>query len=83
MRRSTSTSTHLPELRQMDLERLRVVLEPERDHRVEDVLAADRLALLQLALLRRLGRDERDELGHALLHALLRLLRDLRRRGDR
>lgn len=75
--------THLPQLGQVDFQRLRVVLKPERDHGVEDVLSANGLPLLHLTLLRRLGRDERDELGHALLHALLRLLRDLRRRGDR
>ena len=71
--------THLPQFRKVDLQRLRIVLEAEVGHGVEDVLAANRLALLDLALLRRLRRDEADELGDALLHALLGLLRDLRR----
>jgi len=60
----------------VNLEGLRVVFKAERDHRVQDVLAADRLALLELALLRSLGRDEADKLRHALLHALLGVLRD-------
>jgi hypothetical protein len=60
----------------VDLKGLRVVLKAERNHRVENILAADRLSLLELALLRRFGRDEADELGHALLHALLGIFRD-------
>ena len=63
----------------MDFESLRIVFKPERNHRVQYVLAADRLALLQLALLRRLGRDETDKLRHAFLHALLGVLRDFGR----
>ena len=54
--------THLAKLGKVNLERFCVVFESERDHRVEDVLAADGLALLELALLRRFGRDEADEL---------------------
>jgi hypothetical protein len=73
---------HLAQLGEVDLQHLGVVLEPEAGHRVQDVLAADRLALLERALLARLGRDEADELGHALLHALFRVLGDLRRRRD-
>ena len=38
--------------RQVDFERLRVVLEAERRHGEENVLAVDRLALLLLAFLR-------------------------------
>ena len=45
--------TRLTELSEVNLERLCIVFEPERDHRVENVLAANRLALLELALLRR------------------------------
>lgn len=63
----------------MDLESLRIILKAERNHRVENILAADRLSLLKLALLRRLGRDEADKLGHALLHALLGVFRDFSR----
>jgi len=69
----------LTELGEVDLEGLCVVFKAERDHRVQDVLAADRLALLELALLRRLGRDEADKLRHALLHALLGVLCDFGR----
>ena len=64
----------------MDLKSLCIVFKAERNHRVENVLAADRLSLLELALLRRLGRDEANKLGHALLHALLGVLRDFCRR---
>jgi hypothetical protein len=71
--------THLAELGKVDLESLCIILKAERNHRVEDILAADRLPLLELALLRRFGRDEADELGHALLHALLGIFRDFRR----
>ena len=74
--------TRLTKLSEVNLERLCVVFEPERDHRVEDVLATDRLALLKLTLLRRFGRDEADELRHTLLHALLGILRDFCRRRD-
>jgi len=41
----------LPQLCQVNLERLRVVLEAKTDHGVKDVLASDRLALFHLALL--------------------------------
>ena len=75
-----ANATHLAELCKVDLESLRIIFKPERNHRVEDILAPDRLSLLQLALLRRLGRDEADKLGHALLHALLGVLRDFCRR---
>ena len=54
--------THLTELSEVDLEGLCIVFESERDHRIEDVLATDRLALLELALLRRFGRDKADKL---------------------
>ena len=71
--------THLAELSKVDLESLCIVLKAERNHRVENILATDRLSLLKLALLRRFGRDEVDELGHALLHALLGIFRDFSR----
>jgi hypothetical protein len=80
--RRSGRATHLTELSEVNLERLCVVFEPERDHRVEDVLAADRLALLKLALLRRFGRDEAYELRYTLLHALLGVLRDFCCRRD-
>ena len=64
----------------MDLESLCIILKAKRNHRVEDILAANRLSLLKLALLRRFGRDEADELGHALLHALLGIFCDFSRR---
>lgn len=70
-------STYRAQLRQMYLQRLRVVLQPERGHRMQDILAPHRLALLQLAALRGLGGDEGDELADALLHALLRVFSDL------
>ena len=63
----------------MDLEGLRIILKAERNHRVENILATDRLSLLKLALLRRFGRDKADELRHALLHALLGIFRDFSR----
>jgi len=65
-------------LAEEDLERVDVVLEAQRVDRVEQVLTVDCLALFILTLLASLARDEADELGDALLHCLLRLLRDLR-----
>lgn len=66
-------------LDEVDLEDLGVHVEPEGRHRKQDVLAVDCLALLDRAPLGRLGRDERDELGRALLHALFRVLADFGR----
>lgn len=63
----------------MDLESLCIILKAKRNHCVENILAADRLSLLKLALLRRFGRDEADEFGHALLYALLGIFRDFSR----
>ena len=63
----------------MDFESLRIIFKAERNHRVENILAAYRLSLLKLTLLRRFGRDEADEFGHALLHALLGIFRDFSR----
>lgn len=62
----------------MYLQRLRIILESERGHRIQDILAPDRLALLHLTLVGRLGGDEADELGNTLLHALFGLFGDLR-----
>jgi hypothetical protein len=71
------------ELVEVELERLDVVLEAERGHGPEQVVAVDGLALLALALVGGLAGDERDELGHALLHRLLGVLGDLGVRWER
>ena len=60
--REWHTSSHLAQLGEVDFQGLRVVLEAQGDHSVEYVLPTDGLALLHLALLRRLRRDEADEL---------------------
>lgn len=60
----------------MNPQRFRVVFKAQADHRVQNILAADRFALLQLTLLRGLRRYEADELGNALLHAFLCVLCD-------
>uniref|UniRef100_A0A0A9GEY4 Uncharacterized protein n=1 Tax=Arundo donax TaxID=35708 RepID=A0A0A9GEY4_ARUDO len=67
----------LAELVEVELERLDVVLEAERGHGPEEVVAVDGLALLALALVGGLAGDEGDELGDALLHRLLGVLGDL------
>jgi hypothetical protein len=67
----------LAELVEVELERLDVVLEPQRGHGPEQVVAVDGLALLALALVGGLAGDEGDELGDALLHRLLGVLGDL------
>jgi hypothetical protein len=68
---------------EVGLERGDVGLEAERGHGPEQVVAVDGLALLALALVGGLPRDEADELRHALLHRLLGLLGDLGVRGQR
>nr|GMC77124.1 hypothetical protein TorRG33x02_100610 [Ipomoea batatas] len=67
----------------VNLEGLDVLLEAERSHRPEKIVAVDRFPLLSLALVGRLAGDEADELRHALLHRLLGVLRDLRVRRQR
>ena len=47
--------TYLAVLGQIDLERLTVVLEPERAHGKEDVFTVDRFPLFLVALLGRYG----------------------------
>jgi hypothetical protein len=74
---------YLAELGEVDLECFCIVFKAERDHRVEDVLAADRLAFLELAFLCRFGRYEADELRHTLLNTFLGVLRDFGGGWDR
>lgn len=74
---------HLAELLEIALEGLDVILEAEGGHGPEEIVAVDGLPLLPLALVGGLAGDEADELRHALLHRLLRVLRDLRVRRQR
>jgi hypothetical protein len=67
---------YLSEFGEVDLERFCIVFKAERDHRVEDILSADRLAFLELAFLRRFGGYEADELRHTLLNTFLGVLCD-------
>lgn len=76
-------STHLSQLRQMNLQRLHVILKSQRDHSIKDILSSNCLPLLQLTFLRRLGGDEADELRDAFLNRLLRVFRDFGGRWDR
>ena len=62
-------STHLPQLCQMDLQRLRIILKPQRSHRIQYILPANRLSFFYLTLLRRFGGDEGYEFGNAFLYA--------------
>lgn len=66
----------------MDLQRLRIILKPETPHRIQYILPAYCLPFLQHTPLGSFGSDEGDEFGHAFLHALLGVFRDLRSRGD-
>jgi hypothetical protein len=70
--------THLSILAQVDLERRRITLKPQRVHRKEYILPIQRLAFLARTAFRRFRRDEADELGRAFLHALLGVFRHLR-----
>ena len=54
-------NAHLTEFGEVNLERLCIIFKPERNHRVEYILATNRLALLELALLCSFGRDEADK----------------------
>ena len=74
--------THLPELCQVYLERLRIVFEPEGGHGIQDVLPTNRLALFHVAFFSGLRGDEADELGDALLDAFFGVLGNLGRGGD-
>uniref|UniRef100_A0A8R7QTT6 Uncharacterized protein n=1 Tax=Triticum urartu TaxID=4572 RepID=A0A8R7QTT6_TRIUA len=67
----------LAEAVEVDAEGLDVVVEAEAAHGPEHVLGGDGLALLALAPLVGLPRDEADVLGHALLDRLLGVVRDL------
>ena len=65
----------------MYFECLRILLEAQGDHRVEDVLATYCFPLLHLALLRGLRCDEADELRDTFLYAFFCLLGDFGCRG--
>jgi hypothetical protein len=81
--RSGALALDLAELVEVVLERVDVVLEAERGHGPEQVVAVDGLALLALALVGGLPGDEGDELGHALLYRLLGVVADLGVRRQR
>ena len=70
-----SVNTHLAKLCEMDLQRLRILVETQRSHRIKNILSAYCLALLKLALLRCLRSDEGNELGDAFLYAFFRVFR--------
>lgn len=74
--------TYLPQFCQMDLQRLRVLFEPQRNHRVQNILPTDRLPFLHLTLLSSFGRDEADVLRNAFLHAFFGFFGDFGGRGD-
>ena len=61
----------------VELQGLNVVVKPQGGHGKEDIFTVDGPPLLSLTPVARLARDERDELGHALLDALARIFGDL------
>lgn len=61
---------------QVHLQRLNVLVKPKSAHRPKDVVPVDGLALLTLALVRRLRRDEGHKLGDTLLDGILPVFRD-------
>ena len=61
----------------VELQGLYVVVKPQGGHGEEDIFTVDGFPLLSLTPVARLARDERDELGHALLDALARIFGDL------
>lgn len=67
----------------MDFQSFRVVLKAKTCHRVQDVLPAYCLPLLELAFLCSLRRDERDEFGDTFLHTFLSIFRDFSCRRHR
>lgn len=72
--------SHLSELLQVELQRLHIHVEAQCGHGEQDVLSVDGLPLLLVAALARLGRDEADEFADTLLHTLLGVFCNLRRR---
>lgn len=72
--------SHLSELLQVELQRLHIHVEAQCGHGEQDVLPVDGLPLLLVAALARLGRDEADEFADTLLHTLLGVFCNLRRR---
>ena len=77
-----TAKTHLPQLCQMYLERLRIILEPQRRHGIQYILPPDRLAFLHVAFLSGLRGDETDELGDAFLDAFFGVFGDFGGGGD-
>jgi hypothetical protein len=70
------TPTRLPQLCQMYLERLRIILESQRGHGIQNVLSPDRLAFLHVAFFGGFRGDEADELGDAFLDAFFGVFGD-------
>ncbi len=73
-------STNLPS--EIMLERFNVLVKSKRAHRPKDIIPVDGLALLPLALVRSLRRDEAHKLRHAFLHSILAVLGDLSVSGE-
>ena len=74
--------THLPQLCQMYLERLRIILKSQRSHGIQYVLPPNRLAFLHVAFLGGFRGDETDKLGDAFLDAFLGIFGDFGGGGD-
>jgi hypothetical protein len=62
-------ATNLPQLSQIYLQRLRIILKPKTNHSVQNILPTNRLSLLRNALLRCFGGNEADEFRNAFLDA--------------
>jgi hypothetical protein len=59
------------------LERVDILVKTECAHSPQYIIAVDRFALLSLALVAGLGRNEADKLAHAFLNRVLSVLCDL------
>ena len=66
----------------MYLERLCIILEPQRGHGIQDILPPDRLAFFHVAFFSGFRGDEADELGDAFLDAFFGVFGDFRGGGD-
>lgn len=66
----------------MYLERLRIILEPQRSHRIQDVLPPDRLTFLHVTFFGGFRGDEADEFGDAFLDAFFGVFGDFGGGGD-
>lgn len=66
----------------MYLERLRIILKPQRSHSIQDILPPDRLTFFHVTFFGGFRGDEADEFGDAFLDAFFGVFGDFGGGGD-